>query len=1255
MKKNLRLLCLGLVAAAFTSGFAQEAQDMTSLLKNTDMEQGMKGWAFDGTDVMGKHSKNPSTQIGFHGMNNGVQESWHSNAANPLGDSYVMQRLSKLPSGTYVFGAYAAAAKQHNRNDICERVTKNNKEEHVLVDGKHQYTEYWSNRDSINGVVLFANDATVRVATDNPDLAAGGQFWGHSSKFNVAVTLTDADERKGYLDVGMRVTETNANYIVWDNATLYYFGNMSEDEALDAMAEIDMTKAAAIADTLKGHVMQNDTLIALEAAIAAAAAKTSTAATLWEDSKAIHEAAALARKSITDYTNLMKNIESVKKLLGYEWSDYCIETDIPLLEEQIAVAEAAYEEHALDRAGLTELRKTLNWFAAGVKLDSLYTAQGELDDFIEEVKLAGPLYTALQLKSLQDLAEELTDTFDIYWAEYEWEYEDRILNPNDLVPYIARVYAAIEDVRNNPSSMEYTSMPIVFNTAEDGWIEGATWYNESKKIVSYTSPTYRFEGKISNFRITVKKAKNGTKYFCLSELEFFDGNGQPIELDETMLSTNADHNTLNPGAEDGGGIAALFDGEVDGETAFFHSAWKNMPAESHYLEVNLPNGGYDAFSFRMLSRSNSNGYDQSHTFPGEMIISTPMPKREALEATLEGAKSLNAYSNSEVGFYEKDFSYVLKAIADVEAALVGWPSESECETMDKELERVVTQFSLDDEKSVNLPKEGVQYRFISAVAGYYQQQSVEKAMTFRNNALYWENVCADSLNQVFELCAIMDTIRDDKGNVIELEHHVEQKEGQNSNGTYWSETYYCYTLKNAAGRYVQIDSVRQSVSVTAKLVDETKDTIRLKSLGAGQWNIIAKPSTGANMLHTNGHGNGSGKGSDIVAWNEGINTASAWFIREMPELPLEVLVKGAEFKSECIHFDAANTITLTADKNCAFTDLALYDLYGNPIAIDSLVVSGKVATITATTKDLVGCAFAFSNKEGVSSVWFNAFQFTAAISLLQDAYDAAIAVAPEVGTAVMQYADIADYTAAVEKAAAMLETGATDEQIEEMIKDLEDAVAALKPNMPVAGKYYYIYNALDKFEDNHGYKMALYTKESQLWWAQENECEWNRLWQFVPATEAELNELNLEANTPAYYIKSVATGEFVGKVDGKSSQIPMASKKSETVPYTITSLQQGIAVALATANDKTNRLHGAGHGEGKNKSGSIVYWNSGVGTASMWAISEAEFDLTDIDFAEVETEKAVVKGTFDLFGRRVVAPTAPGLYIIDGKKKYIKK
>ena len=162
------------------------------------------------------------------------------------------------------------------------------------------------------------------------------------------------------------------------------------------------------------------------------------------------------------------------------------------------------------------------------------------------------------------------------------------------------------------------------------------------------------------------------------------------------------------------------------------------------------------------------------------------------------------------------------------------------------------------------------------------------------------------------------------------------------------------------------------------------------------------------------------------------------------------------------------------------------------------------------------------------------------------------------------------------------------------------------------------------------------------------------LWLFEQATEAELTALNVEnaADVKAYYIKNVATGKYIGKADGKSTQIEMAAK-SATVPYTITALQGNI-VAIAGVNDATNRLHGAGHGEGANKNGSIVYWNSGLGTASIWTISEAQYDATDIDFTEIEPETAVVKGTFDLFGRRVVAPTAPGIYIIDGKKKYVK-
>ncbi len=1267
MKKNLRLLCLGLAAATFTCSFAQE--DKTSLLKNADMELGAKGWSFDGTDVVGKNTKNVATdKVGFHGMNNGVLEAWHSNAANPLGASYVMQRLKDLPSGTYVFGAYAAAARQYNRADICERDAEG---QHVLVDDKHQYSEYWSNRDSICGVSLFANDAEVRVAADNPDL--GGTFqWAHSSKFNVAVTLTDEDVRKGYLDVGMRVSDTtNANYVVLDNATLYYFGDMSEAEALDAMAKIDMAAAVAIADTLvEGYVMQVDTLANLQAAIAAAKEGKTTAATLWAENENLFWNMGLARKSIADYENLKKNIESATVVLGGEWSDDA-EADVEFLTEELAAAEEAYATKELDRKSLTELRKRLDWAAGYVKIDSVYVVRDYLSAYIAEAeKKVGEDggYSRIQITSMEDLLSEVYDTLAAYETEVlenEVEFEERVVNPNGIAAYIATVYNTIKSIEDNPVSMEATQMPIVFTFGEDNvWLDGSTWYDESLKIRMYASPVYRFEGNIETFRITVHENSNtntADKFFCISELKFFDGNGNLIPLTEENISSNADHNALNS-TPDGGGFAAMFD---DNTNTYFHSAWQNAPSADPYLEITLPNGGYSSFSFAMYSRDNTNGWNQSHTFPGRMTLSTPMPNREQLLSTLAEAQGLNAYSIPEVGFYKTAFTNLLNKIAEVEAALEGYPSEDKCYEMHKALTKEIQLFRENEEKEIYLPEAGKQYRLISGFNGYYEKQSVEKALTVHaaDTTLWWENVCADSLQQVFEF----EPINPDEFGFPS----VKIESGENTDGSTWTSVYYCYKMKNVkTGLYV--DSAFKDNKL--HLVEEVADTVMLYSLGRGQWNVIVKGSVLHNGDHNSGnaseskgaYGGIAGISSGICAYDGGLDGASAWFIREYPAMPYTVEASGDKFKSECIHFASANTITLTADKDCAFADLALYDLYGNSIEIDSLVVSGKTATITATTKNLVGCAFEFTNAEGVASVEFNAFQYTAAISVLQDAYDAAVAVAPVQGAGVMEYADITEYTNALAEAEAMLEGGApSDEEIEAMVEKLEKAVAALEPNMPEAGKYYYIYNGLPAFEETHSYKMAMYAKESKAFWAQENDCEWNRYWQFEPATEEELQAIfgtdTKEASEKvaknlgkAFYIKNVATNQYLGKADGQSTHLDMVEGKASTKPYTFTALE-GSVVAIATVDNAVFRLHGAGHNGGANKSGTVVYWNSGLGTASMWTVSEADYDVTDIDFTEVENDaKVSAKGTFDLFGRRVVAPTAPGIYIIDGKKKYVK-
>ena len=1199
MKRFLKNLCFGWAATLVAATSFAEVRDVTAeYLRNADMEQGIKYWALDGSRVMGKNTKNVTTQVGFHGMNQGVLEIWNADYSNPLTDNITMQKKQNLPNGTYVFGAYVGATRQGARVRIEDQSYRYG----------YRY-EYWSNRDSIVGVSLFANEDEVAVATDNPDFAQLGIKWAHSSKFNVATTVTD-----GTLHFGLKVENTNANYVVWDNATLYYFGDMSEAEALDVMAEIDMTKAAEIADTLVNVKMNLDTLANLEAAIAKVKNETTTAATLWDDNEDLFYNMGLARRSAADYENLKKHIESAIVVMNGEWSEFGMDVSYNDLVDAVNFAEEAYEEAVMNRAELNELRAYLAEMVGWMRVDSLYTALDALDSFIytPNAFTGGPgKYSVAQQNQLKELQVEVIDSVSVVEDMY-----GNNARPQDLYPYIAKIYEAIESVKNNPIPSECTKMPIEFKAETEGdmrgWIEGAEWYSEYDKIMSYTSPLYLFESKVETFRITVNKNKDGAAYFCLSELEFYDANGDKIILTEDNVSTEYDHNTLNPHNPDGGGIAALFDGNHD---TYFHSAWQNSPAGEHYLDVTLPNGGYNAFSFRMFSRSNSSGWDQSHTFPGEMIVDTPKPERDALKVRLDEAKALNPYSFPEVGYYvggEAALEEIAAAIAEAEALIANNAAESEMSAAQDRLRNAIYYFEelLYDNGGylpINLPEAGKVYRIVSAFPGFYEKQSVEKAMTVNaaTNTLWWENVCADSLQQEF----IFEPVLQDG------EHYIEIESLENYDGSTTEEIYYCYYLKNVQSDcYVNVDNEEYPISF--QLEEEPTDTVRLKWLGRGQWNLIINDydelASDQYCMHAGDHNSGNpstsigayggtaGIGSAIISWPGNLDTSSAWFIREMPELPLAVQVENGEFKSECIHFEAAEIITLTADKACAFDGLALYDLYGNEIAIDELVVSSNTATITQTKK-LVECAFVFTNHEGVSAVSFDtdviySEPISEAMTSLEEAYAAASAFAPVQGTGVGQYTDITGYTVAMARAEAMIETGATDEEIYTMIAELEAAVAGLTPNMPVPGRMYYIVSAMDAFVNYHGVSMMIYDNEMGApRWTYENLYEINRCWEFEPAE-----------NEEGYYIKNVATGMYMGYAEYSTAyDVLMVNSKEETVPYVISSLQ-GDAVAIATSIDSNSRLHTRNHSSGRGQSGNICYWGSGAGTGSAWRICDAE-------------------------------------------------
>ena len=1186
MKKNLRLLCLGLATAAtFSAGFAQT--NVTHKLRNADMELGIKGWGVDGdSHLFGKNKKYQSSRPGFHGMNEGVLENWNG-SGSALGDNSISQTVKNLPNGTYVFGAYVAASLQGSQD---------------------------SNKDGIEGVTLFANEAGIPVATDNPDNGAKAK-WAHSAKFNVATTVTD-----GTLNVGLNIESTNANYVVWDNATLYYFGSMDAAAALDAMAKIDMAATIAIADTCFAYKMNVDSLALITEA--KAAAKTlATADQLWQLNEDLYWAIFKATRSLGDYRSFNNAITAAEVIAAGEWSSEVLGLDE--LNAAIVAAKATYAEATADRPALNEQKAALNEAAALVALDSCYIVIDELENVvIPELPNSDEVgeYSDAKIDALVGLVDEMRVAVDAAC------YEGTMTAVEARQEY-NRLYAQVQAIIDNPNVVDV--FPIVLGkseTALKGYklLEGAT--TNSADVVTYQSKTYTFDFPLTRVRFIVKETGgNGLTgdypFFTLSSFEMFDIDGNEIDLSTSNLTSNACHNTLNPGNSDGAGIEGLVDDEPG---TFFHSTWGTAVSEHHYLEVTLPEGEYTAFSFAMTAR----GTGHPHQFPAVLEIVHLSDAASDLLAAIASAKSMNAYQGTAPGFYNADLSSFYAALAHAEAlAEDGNASESAIynaiAALEKEQEKI-------DELSVVMPEPGKQYRIVSA-APFFEKQGVHKAWTIHgeDNQIWWSTAHPDSVQQLFTF----EVLPNDEGKDYYIMKNV-------------SKNLYVGTPLDADG------DETNTVGLLA-----VADTVELESLGYGQFGLI-----NSGMVHAGDHNSGVastnagayggiyGVSSGMCKWTTGAYNASAWYIREMQSLPYATKnVSDLNFQSESINlFEGVNTLTLTADKNCRFSDLVVYGVLGEVIPA-SVTVSGASATVLldATVESF---SFTFANAEGVQTVTVDGS--ISMLSELQAAYDAAKAVAPVAGTGIMQYSDLTAYNRALSNAKNLLAYGASEEQIVAAIAQLEEAVAGLTPNYPSENKTYFIVSALEAFAENHGVNMMLYANnEGTPKWMYENVDNENRLWQFEPA--------EVEEGAPAaFYIKNVATGTYIGKADAQSTEISMADATSATVAYNIISLE-GTTVAIQAVSDSKFRLHANGHGNGGNKIGNIVYWNAGLGTSSAWTICESEeyIEMTDIDFTELESGDQIApaqKGIYDLFGRRIVAPAAVGIYIVDGKKKVVK-
>ena len=99
---------------------------------------------------------------------------------------------------------------------------------------------------------------------------------------------------------------------------------------------------------------------------------------------------------------------------------------------------------------------------------------------------------------------------------------------------------------------------------------------------------------------STNQIKGGGPTWNLAELKIYDGNGKEIAYTAT---SNADHNTMGGAGNDGAGLPALNDGNLNN---YWHSTWSaQAPNEFHYLEFELAET-VDAFSLAWWNRPNNN-------------------------------------------------------------------------------------------------------------------------------------------------------------------------------------------------------------------------------------------------------------------------------------------------------------------------------------------------------------------------------------------------------------------------------------------------------------------------------------------------------------------------------------------------------------------------------------------------------------------------------------------------------------------------
>lgn len=225
------------------------------------------------------------------------------------------------------------------------------------------------------------------------------------------------------------------------------------------------------------------------------------------------------------------------------------------------------------------------------------------------------------------------------------------------------------------------------------------------------------------------------------------------------------------------------------------------------------------------------------------------------------------------------------------------------------------------------------------------------------------------------------------------------------------------------------------------------------------------------------------------------------------------------------------------------------------------------------------------------------------------------------GTAPGYYpeAQIAACNDAYESASAYLDDTATYAQYLEAYQALRGANEALAMNKPEEGKFYVLRSVT---KNALAYANPI---DGKMYWSTDMDAsEDAAIWMFT------------ESDTDGFYhIKNVFTDTYMNVFADK-------------IPSSL-SVTAGEMEIVSLSGDGQVGIKCNGTMMHVQSDGAVVHWDTGANGGSAWRIEEVS-DVTSIDTVIINDNAAI----YDLYGRRIVKVVASGLYIIDGKKRYIQ-